>query len=887
MTVLKTSLRSFFAHTWRMVLSGMAIVLSVAFVCGTLVFTATMDTSFDRLFADTASDVMISSHQEEDSGSLGGSGGSDTTGSSGVPGTVPAKLAEEVPRVAGVQRVTGTVESTDVVAVGGDNEDLTSSTGSTTVSNWSRVERRAMTISEGHAPHGSGEVMVDADTAEENGLALGADIRLVTSFGDYTVTVTGIAEFTVTNPGTAVFFTDTGTAQEYLLGGQDAYTTVYVDSDGTRSDKQLKQAIAEDVPALGGANGGGNGGGNGGDYRLLTAAEYEAENENEIAEILDVLEYVLLGFAGISLLVGVFLIVNTFSMLVAQRTREIGLMRAIGASRGQVKRSVLTEALLLGVAGSAIGFVLGIGLAVALMRVLSALGVELSTGDLTVNASVPVIGTALGVAVALVAAYLPARRAAGISPMAALREAGMPGDVRAGRVRAALGGVLTLAGLAALAATAGAETSSAGATPLTLGIVLSLLGLILAAPALVSLVVRALGAVLLRGFGPVGRLAERNALRNPRRTGATASALMIGLALVTGISVIGSSIVASATQEIDDVLGADFVIGTSNDTQILPAVTDAVRGVDELDHVTEVRGINAEITAAEPGGDPGGGGTFDAALTAAGAHYPDDVSIDTVSGSFADVFAAGSRGIAVDADTADSRGIAVGDELTVGFQHGRTATLTVMAITSSDLTGGTLFVSTETARRYLSDEAMPLPTSLVASADEDRLDQAHAALERALAAYPQVEVLDKSEYKDLIQEQVSGLLNMIYGLLALAVIVAVLGVINTLALSVIERTREIGLMRAIGLSRRQLRRMIHLESIIIALFGALMGTGLGLAWGASAHQLLVLEDLPVLAIPWTTIAWVFAGSALVGVLAALIPAFRAGRMNVLTAIATE
>ncbi|RKN35171.1 ABC transporter permease [Streptomyces hoynatensis] len=861
MTVLKTSLRSFFSHKGRMVLSGLAVVLSVAFVCGTLVFTDTMNTTFDKLFADTASNVMIAPAEDEEESVF------DDIDETGVPDSVPASLADEVGAVQGVERVTGTVSSSSAVVVDQDNENVGPSTGAPTiVGSWSDVETRSVELTEGDLPSGPDQIIVDSETADKKHLEIGDPLRVITVAGDQELRITGIFEFKVTNPGAAVFYTDLPTAQQYLLNGADAYTTLYVDSDGQVTDEQLKAAIADAVGAD--------------TYKLQTADEYVEENRDEIGQVLDILQYVLLGFAGIALLVGIFLIVNTFSMLVAQRTREIGLMRAIGSSRRQVNRSVLIEALLLGVIGSVLGFGVGVGLAVGLMAIMSAIGLELSTEDLTVSAYVPVVGIVLGVLVTLLAAYIPARRAARISPMAALRDAGMPGDVRAGRVRATIGAVLTVAGLGLLAATGSVDKASDGAGYLGLGVPLSLVGLILVGPALVGIVVRGLSVVLLRMFGPVGRLAERNALRNPRRTGATASALMIGLALVAGLSVVGSSMVASATEQVDKSLGADYILTTANGMPILPEVTEAARGVSALDHVTEVRDVDTDVTWPD-------GGEGDVRISVADPDYADDFTSEVVAGDIHEAFQDGS--ISIGEDDAEKHGLDLGDQLPIAFDNGDSTTLTIRAILDSGgaVGNGTWYVSTETARAHVSEDTFPLPFMLFASAQDGQKDQAREALDAAMEPYPQMDVRDQAEFKDLIQGQIGGLLNLVYGLLALAIIVAILGVVNTLALAVVERTREIGLMRAIGLSRRQLRRMVRLESVAIALFGALLGLGLGMAWGTAAQRLMSLEGLNVLDIPWPTIVTVFVGSALVGLLAALLPAFRAGRMNILNAIATE
>ncbi|MFD7510241.1 ABC transporter permease [Streptomyces sp. NPDC059853] len=867
MAVLRTSVRNLWAHKGRMALSGMAVLLSVAFVCGTLVFTATMTTTFDKLFARTASDVMVGPAERSRGGNF------DLPSAVGKPDTVPAALAGEVAAVPGVERVTGSVSSPLVVVVDAANENIGPTTGAPTLASaWSAVEPRSMEVREGAPPSGPGEIMVDADTADRKNLAVGDRLRLLTAFGDFPVRISGIAAYTVTNPGATRLYVDGPAARDFLLGGEDAFTELYVDGDGSLTDEELRDAVAA---AIGG-----------GEYQLRTAQEYADDSRDAIGEVMSVVRYVLLGFAGIALLVGVFLIVNTFSMLVAQRTREIGLLRAIGSGRGQINRSVLIEALLLGLIGSVLGFAAGIGLAVGLMVALRAFGMNLSTDDLTIGWSVPVTGVLLGTAVTLLAAYVPARRAGRITPMAALRDAGTPGDVRAGRVRAALGAGCAVAGLGLLAVTAAVDAAADGALFLAAGIVLSLLGLILAAPALVGLVVRVLGVLLLRVFGPVGRLAERNALRNPRRTGATAAALMIGLALVSGLSVVGSSMVASATDEIDASVGADFLLSPSNFGPVLPDVSAAVEEVradgGAVASVTEYRVLSATATTPD-------GTEVERQLAAAQPSMLDDLRLDTADGDLAQVYEGPGGGLALDEDEAAALGLGVGDEVRVDFAGGAgPAVLTVRAITEkSALEGGVWTVSLDTARAQVGPEALPLPSMLFITAQEGRAGEARAALEAALEAYPQMELRDQYELKEQIREQIGQLLNMVYGLLALAIVVAVLGVVNTLALAVVERTREIGLLRAIGLSRRQLRRMIRLESVVIALFGALLGVGLGLAWGAASHRLMALEGMRVLEIPWPVITAVFAGAALVGLVAALAPAFRAGRMNILTAIGTE
>ncbi|MFI8370463.1 ABC transporter permease [Streptomyces sp. NPDC085466] len=857
MTVFRASLRNLLAHKGRMALSAVAVLLSVAFVSGTLVFTDTMNTTFDKLFAVTASDVTVSPKAADPE---------DETPDTGRPESFPASVVADVRKAKGVAEAQGSVVSMGVTVVDEKNRNVGPTSGAPTIAaNWSPYELRSVQLAEGHEPRGPTDVVVDRGTADKHGLKLGAPLRTISATGDHTAKISGIVEFKVTNPGATVVYFDTATAQRELLGEEGVFTQVMVDGKPGVTDETLKADVAA---ALGDG------------YELQTAAETADAGREDVAGFLDVMKYAMLGFAGIAFLVGIFLIVNTFSMLVAQRTREIGLLRAIGSSRKQINRSVLVEAVLLGVIGSVAGVAAGVGLAVGLMKLMSTMGMDLSTRDLTVAWTTPVVGLALGVFVTVLAAYVPARRAGKVSPMAALRDAGTPADGRAGKVRGALGLLLTLAGGGALWAATQAEKAGTGSLWLGLGVVLSLLGFVVIGPVLAGGVVRALGVVVLRVFGPVGRMAERNALRNPRRTGATGAALMIGLALVACLSVVGSSMVASATDELDRSVGADYIVQNQMGAPIVPQAQAAVEKVAGLDHVTEYRPVDVRITDAR-------GEVSKEWLAATEPSYPGDLKREVASGDLAAAYGPGA--MSVGSDYATAHGVKVGDTLTVAFAHGSTAKLKVAAITvdGGNVDNGAMYTNVTTARAHLPAERMPASALLLASAKDGQEEAAYEALKEALAPYPQYKVSNQADYKEALQKQVGQLLNIVYGLLALAIVVAILGVVNTLALSVVERTREIGLMRAIGLSRRQLRRMIRLESVVIALFGALLGLGLGMGWGTAAQQLLALEGFGVLEIPWPTILTVFVGSAFVGLFAALVPAFRAGRMNVLNAIASD
>ncbi len=403
----------------------------------------------------------------------------------------------------------------------------------------------------------------------------------------------------------------------------------------------------------------------------------------------------------------------------------------------------------------------------------------------------------------------------------------------------------------------------------------------IAGPLLVRPVIRVLGAAFPALFGPVGRMSQRNALRNPRRTGATAAALMVGLALVGGMSVASASMSASFDQQIDKTLGADFVVQNSNFLPFPQEVTDKVRATDGVGLVVRQRFTPVAVRLPD-----------DKRVETTAAGYDnrlDDVAhITYTQGDTAAALAGG--GIAMDADFAKKHDARIGSTVAVEFPGGRKTELKVAALTDQEgsdgfgMQGG-LYFGIATVEKYLpggQDSALYVNAGSGTGADRLR-----PRLERTLDPYPQVQVRDQADYKKLVHDQIAVLLYLVYALLGLAIVIAVLGVVNTLALSVVERTREIGLLRAIGLARRQLRRMIRLESVVIAVFGAVLGLALGLVWGVCVQQVLALQGMRVLAIPWTTIVAVVVGSAVVGIVAALLPALRASRMNVLAAIAHD
>ncbi|WP_055615887.1 ABC transporter permease [Streptomyces phaeochromogenes] len=855
--MLKATLRSFLAHKGRLLLSALAVVLSVAFVAGSLIFSDTVTRTFDRLFASTSADVTVTPKEDLDSQIP-----------SGAIATVPTSLVARIDKVDGVALARPDVAVENITVVDSENESVGPTTGAPTIAgDWYVTERSPVELTSGHAPRGPDEALLDADTADKKHVGIGDTLTVIAQPGSFKVKIVGIATFRTTNPGAALVFLDPAVARTKLLGKADVATSIQVDAAKGVSDEQLKQRVAAAIGS--------------GTYELETADEQAETAAAQLGGFLDVIKYVMLGFAGIAVLVGVFLIVNTFSMLIAQRTRELGLLRALGADRRQVRRSVLLEATLLGLVGSTLGLAAGIGLAIGLIELMGLLGMNLKTAEMVIGWPTPVAAYVVGVGVTFVAAYLPARRAAGVSPMAALADAEIAGVGRPLRVRAVVGLIVGALGAAALVGCVTATETGSAASLLGLGVVLTLIATVIAGPLLVRPVIRVLGGFFPAVFGSIGRMSQRNALRNPRRTGATAAALMVGLALVGGMSVASASMSKSFDDQIDKTLGADFVVQNANFLPFPQEITEKVQDTEGAGLV--VRQRFTPVAVRLPDGKR-------VETTAAGYESQlDEVArITYAEGDTAAALADGN--IAMDAGFAKDHDVRLGSTIPVEFPAGQKTELKVAALTDQDAaegfgTQGGLFFGLGTIEKYVpggQDSALYVNAASGTSADTLR-----ANLDKTLDPYPQVQVRDLADYKKLIHDQIAVLLYLVYALLGLAIVIAVLGVVNTLALSVVERTREIGLLRAIGLARRQLRRMIRLESVVIAVFGAVLGLALGLVWGVCVQQVLALQGMKALAIPWTTLVAVVVGSAVVGIVAALLPALRASRMNVLAAIAHE
>ena len=844
--MLRATLKGVLAHKVRLGLSAVAVLLGVAFVAGTLIFTDTLGKAFRDLTSATAADVTVTQRTSF-----------DTT--FGPPGTtavtsVPEEVRATVAGIEGVEAADGDVTLNGVQLVGKDGKVVGSAGGAPGVgTNWYASEGSPLSVEEGRPPERTGEIAVERGTAEKAGVGLGQSVRVLLPKGQpVDARVVGILDFEGNLLGATLVAFDTATAQELLLEPGRWTSVVVTAADGT-DNTTLRDRVSAAVP---------------GDYTAKTAEQIADEAEGGLADVLTFINVFLLVFAGIALFVGSFIILNTFSMLVAQRTRELALLRALGAGRTQVIRSVLLEAAVVGVVGSVLGLGAGVLLAYGLQALFGFFGLDLGDGSLLVDAGTVVTSLLLGTVVTVIAALGPAVRASRVAPVAAMRD-----DVgiapKGLRVRGILGAVLTAAGAALLTAGLVADGSASG-IGVGLGALLVLVGVAVLAPVLTRPVVGALAAAYPRLFGTVGRLGRDNAQRNPRRTAATASALMIGLALVGAIGTLAASTNASIERVVDRALGADFVVSTTNATPFSTDVTAGVRAVPGVETVSPARLGWARI-----------GGDDQFPLGVDPATIEQVIAVEYVSGSTA---ALADDALLVDASTATDQGWRVGDAVPVTFPLGEKQ-LRVAGVYEDNVLLGPLVVSLPTLQAGTGVDQDNLV--YVGAAEGADVATVKAGIESRLAAYPNVSLKDQTEYKDEQKNQVAQLTSIIYGLLALSVLIASLGIVNTLALSVLERTREIGLLRAVGMSRWQLQRMVWLESVVIALFGAVLGLGIGVGFGVALQRALADDGISELAMPVGQLVAFLVIAALIGVLAALWPAWRAARLDVLRAIATQ
>lgn len=844
--MLRVTFRSLLSRKLRLLLSGMAIVLGVAFVAGSFVLTDTIGRSFDAMMrtAYSADDVLVI-------------GQSDTELSTELATElIPASVLEQVRQLPGVREADGLVMTDGARVVDNRTGRVITTYGAPRFGgNW-WGEDEVTQLREGRGPAADHEVIVNAHLASLGRISVGDQIEVLTREPARTFTVVGIWGYAGGRDSlfgeTGVAFT-TPVAQQLMLGQLETFNELSLLTTEDVTPAQLRDTVQAEL---------------GDDYLVRTAEEASDEASDVMQEALGFFNKILLGFAGVALFVGVFLVLNTFSIIVAQRLRELALLRAIGASKGQVIASVLLEATLIGSLASVVGLGLGIGVGALLALAVSWLFGGAPLAGIGVPAAALISSVAVGLLVTLVAALIPAVRAARVPPIAALQQAA--GVDRPLTKLTLAGAVTTAAGIATLALTL---TGAFGLPGLLAGVLLVFVGVSLLIPVIARPVVSALGRMF--AWSTPGELGRRNTGRNPRRTAITAAALMVGVALVTTVSTIFSSLTTSTDRLLADDLQADLIIAGEQFTA-MPPVFDAqvLTEARQLPEVAAVTGFWLDLVEL-PGGNIIQAVDDVTAWQKMVGTQPVEGSLDTLR-----------RGqVLVDDRTAEQQGLTPGDLVPINLPRGDETDYTVVGIYQrKQLLAEGYLLSSEEADGFRSPQPVQ---GMIALREDALMEPVRDKLDQLLADSPEVLLQDLSSYADQQTAVLDQVLIFVQVLLLLAMGIAVLGVINTLVLSMIERTRELGLLRAVGLSRAATMRMITVEAVVISIFGALLGIGVGAGLGAATVQILRDDGLTHLSLPWGLMIAYLIVAGLVGVVAALIPAIRAARLNVLGAIGYE
>ncbi len=859
--MVRLSLRRMTSDKRRAFGTGFAIILGVAFLAATLVLSDTMRAGFEGLYAEANAgiDLVVRSDQ----------GLGDPGDESFVRHTTDQALVPEVRNVPGVAAAAPTIEGvaqivgTDGSAVGGDGPPTM---GGAWIDD---PELNPYRIREGRAPTAEGEVLIDAFAAEQGDIAVGdvIDVRVPDVIEAEVVGIAGFGDRDSLAGSTLAAFEPT-TAQ-HLFTGEGQVSSILVRADDGVDATALRRQVADVV---------------GGEVEVLTGAELTAEQEAAIeGDFLGFVRMLLLAFAGVALVVAGFSIYNTFSILVSQRSRESSLLRALGASRAQVLWAVAVEAVAVGLLASAVGTVIGIGLADGLRRLMTSAGMDLGMDGLTVDPTALAVAIGVGLVITVLSSVIPAIKGSRAAPLAALRATAVEAT-SVGRNRVVLGVVALLGGAAVVAvagevaADAAAELESGAGAMAVLGVgALSMLaGAVLLAPLAAIPVGRFLGRVTgaLWPSGRIsGRLAGRNVVRNPRRTASSAVALVVGVTVVTLFATMATSMKGAMDDIVDRTFGGDLVVSSAwGSAGIGSGIVDDIEALPEVDRSATMAYGLATVEDAER----------DVVVTdvpALGALT--ELAVD--EGSLA---SAGPGHLAVSRELADEMGLSVGSTVATGYADGAVSDLTVGAVyQETDFMGDVLVNSAD----YLPHAPQTAVEVVLLSVPDgvDPGDAKAAVVDVSGRGGPTVETRD--EFIDSIAAELDQALTMVYALLALAVLIAVMGIANTLALSVHERTREIGLLRAVGQSRRQLRSTVRWESVVTAGLGTLGGLGLGIFLGWGTMRAAFARSAGVdsaFAIPTGTIVVILVLAVTAGVLASIRPARRAARLDVLDALAT-
>ena len=845
----KLTIKELLGRKLRLLTTGIAVMLGVAFMAGTLVLGDTVSKTFDDLFATvnegTDAEVRGEAAFEDDFGNTQRSRLEET-----LVGEIQALpgVAEAQPGIEGYAQIVGT-----------DGDPLGNpATGAPTFGrNWIDSEVYPFTIVDGRSPEADDEVVIDKGAADEGDLAVGDRTSVLVQAGSVDVEIVGIATFgDADSPGgstNVLFTTEAAQANVAEPGRVDVITVVADDGVG---EQEVTDTIAATLPD---------------GVEVITATEATQEDQDAIGEFVTFFGTFLLVFAVIALLVGAFIIYNTFSIIVAQRTKEMALLRAVGASRRQVLWAVVLESVVVGLLASAVGLVAGIGVAMLLKAAMAGFGIDIPSGALVISTSTIITAFVAGTLVCLLSAVVPAIRASRVPPLAAMRDVAVDRSGRS-KVRLVIGGLITVLGVLSLFG--GLQDGNDNALPqVGTGAFLIIIGVAVLGPAFARPLAGLIGAPLKQWRGTPGNLARENARRNPSRTATTASALMIGVALVGFIAILASSVRASIDTTIDQAFTGDLVVdsGTGGFGGLSPEVAERLSELPEVEAVTGVRLVPAELD---------GSGTMLIAVDPESASEIVDIGVQ--EGRVQDL---GESEIAVFADEAEEKGLVLGDTVPLRFAETGEQEFTVVAIYSENQLAGDYLLGTPAAEANLADQ-FDFQVYVNLAGGDAGVDDGRAAVQAVVDDYATAELQDRTEFKDAQAAQIDPILGLIYVLLAFSILIATVGIANTMSLSIFERTRELGLLRAVGMTRSQLRSTVRWESVIISLLGTVLGLVIGLFFGWALVSALADEGFNTLQIPWGTIAIVTILAAFFGVLAALRPAGRAAKMDVLQAIST-
>jgi putative ABC transport system permease protein len=844
------TLKGLLAHKLRLAATALAIVLGVSFVSGTYVLTDTITATFDQLFKQVTEGVDVAVRSQETFGGL-------ETGQTRDP--MPASLLDKVKAVDGVKEAEGSVTGF-AQFIGKDGKPVSPGGAPTLgVSIGQSSEFTAgSTMREGRRPSGPNEVVVDAKTAEDAGFRVGDRVRVLLQGPAREFTISGIIGFGEADnlAGATLAGFDLPTAQQ-VLNREGRFDEIDVAAQDGVSPEQLRDRVRAAVDPK---------------YEVLTGTELAESSAAEINDTIGrFLSTALLAFAFVALLVGGFLIFNTFTIIIAQRTRELALLRCLGASRRQVLGSVLLESVVVAVVASLVGLGLGVLIAIGLRALLSGfLGADLPSTATQFEPRTVVVSLLVGLVVTVLAALLPALKATRVPPVAALQPetAFAPTGFRKRRI--VLGVLITAVGVALLLA--GLFRSEGNRLiNVASGAVVVFFGVAILSPLIARPLARVIGWPFAKAFRLPGNLARQNAMRNPRRTASTAAALMIGLALVAFVSVFAASIKASTSKILDESVSADYILGTDTFQPFSPEVAERLADQPEIAAAAGIRlgawklnGANKQLYGVDP------------------VAYEQVVRTEVTAGRLGDL---AGGGLAVKDTVAEANGWTVGETVPMEFPRTGVQQVPVRAIYKDNSINGDYLLS---LADYQGDYTDQQDFQVYVKAAPGVAPAAsRAAVDRVTADFPNITVRDQAEYKAENARQIDQLINLFYSLLGLAVLIALFGIVNTLALSIFERIRELGLLRAVGATRRQLRSMIRWEAVIIAVLGAVLGLAVGLFFGWTVVRALRSQGITEFTLPVGQLVGFVLAAGVAGILAAILPGRRAARIDVLRAVTTE